>query len=613
VPFVIRDPMLGDIELTPPERHVLDSDIFQRQRGVKQLGTSLLLYPSAVQTRFVHALGNLKIAGQMISRALDSDPVVAEAYLREARAWLVESAEVTEQREAIARAGLVDIRERIEQVARIAGMCHDLGHFPMGHVLEDALSNKEIVERLFERDGPKEWGEWVTLRGAAVHEYATIQLLANNGGGRWAGSRPERARPFRLEDDWLRTAVLAVIKATHVKGGSSPHPIARSIAELISDEIDSDRAEYLRRDSAVSGAGYGQYDNERLIASYTIARDGSTFLFRPSSRALAAVETFLHERVKAYGHLYYHNLGYLMDALLGAVLLALYRPSQIAILRAELAETDRARFDSTLGVLPLERLHYDNFDDPSGYVDDTTLWHFLREVLGWLEGLALGDHQMELRRLRLYLRALLRRRHVWISLWKYPEDFEAISETALDAFCRVVRRKFPGETQERIRRAITIQLSRRIRQDISTTRVSVLNYFAHEFREEERLRLLARALEARLRARRPDWLKGELFVEYGERAKFKPLKTPGSYRLVDAQGALRRLRDLAPAAVNAIVSWWFDGYPQLRMFVITEAELDKDRRRDLQGLALHELPAAVEEWYARVPQQLDPSQVLAGE
>src|SRR3990172_4921500 len=90
-PFVIQDPMLGYVRPTEVERHVIDSDIFQRQRGIKQMGTSHLIYPSGVQNRFVHALGNLTIIGRMFSKALEnSDPAVEEEFLRLCQDWLPE-------------------------------------------------------------------------------------------------------------------------------------------------------------------------------------------------------------------------------------------------------------------------------------------------------------------------------------------------------------------------------------------------------------------------------------------------------------------------------------------------------------------------------------------
>src|SRR5438132_13605815 len=71
-PNHIRDPLWGDVYLFDEETRLIDSDLFQRQRGVKQLGTAMLVYPSAVQTRFVHALGNLHLIDQMLLAAADN-------------------------------------------------------------------------------------------------------------------------------------------------------------------------------------------------------------------------------------------------------------------------------------------------------------------------------------------------------------------------------------------------------------------------------------------------------------------------------------------------------------------------------------------------------------
>ena len=48
----------------------------------------MLVYPSAMQTRFVHALGNLQIMGEMIRAALgNSDPDVVKSFLSVAKKW----------------------------------------------------------------------------------------------------------------------------------------------------------------------------------------------------------------------------------------------------------------------------------------------------------------------------------------------------------------------------------------------------------------------------------------------------------------------------------------------------------------------------------------------
>src|SRR3989442_13777251 len=101
-PFVVRDPLLGEIELTEPEQRALDSDAFQRQRGVKQLGTSMFVYPSAVQSRFVHALGNLQLIDRMLRAAIgNADDQDRDAFEAACASWLRMSVTTQEERETL--------------------------------------------------------------------------------------------------------------------------------------------------------------------------------------------------------------------------------------------------------------------------------------------------------------------------------------------------------------------------------------------------------------------------------------------------------------------------------------------------------------------------------
>lgn len=109
---VIRDAVHGDIEVRAEEVSVLDTPEVQRLRGIKQLGTAYLVYPSAVHTRFEHALGTLHLAGKVADLLGDA----------------------------------LDDRER--RVVRLAALVHDVTHIPFGHTLEDE-------RRVFERhDAP---------------------------------------------------------------------------------------------------------------------------------------------------------------------------------------------------------------------------------------------------------------------------------------------------------------------------------------------------------------------------------------------------------------------------------------------------------------------------
>src|SRR5947209_13024993 len=99
---LIVDSIHGDIHLTPIELQVVDTASFQRLRHLQQLGMAQATYPNATHTRFAHSLGVLGIM-EHITR-------VAQAAL-----------------------SLTD--EQAEDI-RLAGLLHDIGHYPYSHLTE---------------------------------------------------------------------------------------------------------------------------------------------------------------------------------------------------------------------------------------------------------------------------------------------------------------------------------------------------------------------------------------------------------------------------------------------------------------------------------------------
>src|SRR5262245_44473908 len=100
---LIRDAVHGDIELGPLEVELIDTPEFQRLRGIKQLGTAYLVFPSAMHSRFEHSLGASWMAHRIVAAMRRSQPISAEE----------------------------------ESVIRITALVHDMTHIPFGHTLED--------------------------------------------------------------------------------------------------------------------------------------------------------------------------------------------------------------------------------------------------------------------------------------------------------------------------------------------------------------------------------------------------------------------------------------------------------------------------------------------
>src|SRR6185295_1520694 len=100
---LVRDAVHGDIELGALEIELIDTPEFQRLRGIRQLGTAYLVYPSAVHTRFEHSLGTSWMAHRIVN------------VLRRT----------------------TGIDSSMETLIRVSALLHDITHIPFGHTLED--------------------------------------------------------------------------------------------------------------------------------------------------------------------------------------------------------------------------------------------------------------------------------------------------------------------------------------------------------------------------------------------------------------------------------------------------------------------------------------------
>ena len=107
----IIDPIHDFIRVYGPELRIIDSPIFQRLRGIRQLSGAHLTYPGAQHTRFEHSLGVMHIASQ------------AGQVLKEK--------------------GILKTDD-IENL-RVAALLHDIGHGPFSHLFEEILQQRKKI------------------------------------------------------------------------------------------------------------------------------------------------------------------------------------------------------------------------------------------------------------------------------------------------------------------------------------------------------------------------------------------------------------------------------------------------------------------------------------
>jgi uncharacterized protein len=117
----IRDPLWGNVFLSPGLERIASSTPFAKLGRIKQLGPAFLVYPGATHTRRAHSIGVFHMAKRLAG--------------------------------ALAAKGQLDFCTRRGLSSYlVAALCHDLGHFPFAHSLKElpleaheALTARELL------------------------------------------------------------------------------------------------------------------------------------------------------------------------------------------------------------------------------------------------------------------------------------------------------------------------------------------------------------------------------------------------------------------------------------------------------------------------------------
>lgn len=249
-PFSIRDPLYGPVSLTETENEVIHSNIFERLKGIKQLGLARVYYPSANHTRFEHCIGTLYVASLMYEKILEE----------------IELLEKMDSRIVPKRFKGRQI-ERTRELMRLTALLHDVGHGPFSHTLEEIL-----------RMHPN-WQPLTNTIRLDSHEKFTSYLIKHD---------PELDKILRS-----RNLKLSINKLLEHRG----IPL---LGEIIYGDIGADRIDYLLRDTYYAGLGHRPEVYE-LIKHLKVIPSFNRLHLGMDDKGIGSVELLLTNR-------YYHYM-----------------------------------------------------------------------------------------------------------------------------------------------------------------------------------------------------------------------------------------------------------------------------------------------------------------
>lgn len=240
----VNDPVHGAIHLSEVESDIISSGVFQRLHNIKQLGLGVAVYPGANYSRFSHSLGACHVAGRMIDAIRRNVPSLK-------------------------------ICDTDKQLYRLAGLLHDIGHYPFSHSFEHAAKN-HYSESLFADSNVKgTFDNHEKMGGTIIEKCPEITSILKKHG----------LTSEAVSDKFLSKKV-------------------GNLTALISSDLDCDRLDYLMRTAHHAGLPYGRVDLDYIVNNMTIDEQGSVCL---NKKALRAADHLLVSRYYDYTQLPFHK------------------------------------------------------------------------------------------------------------------------------------------------------------------------------------------------------------------------------------------------------------------------------------------------------------------
>ncbi len=266
---LIADPIYQYASFTVPtldnpqektEKDLIDSPWVQRLRRIYQLQSARWVYPAAEHSRFQHSLGTMHMAGEFGRYLYPSLQAVCKD---------------------------VPSLDYIEEILRIAGLLHDVGHGPYGHFFDDHflkdynLTHEDVGQLII----TKKLGKIIRqIRRSPNGLFAERECID-----------PEH--------------VAMLIKMPAPSERKNAPRWLQLLQQLFSGVYTVDNLDYVQRDAYMTGFSLDIVDIARLRFYTFFTKDGITL----HQAGISALSRFLNARLNLYTNVYFHRTTRALD------------------------------------------------------------------------------------------------------------------------------------------------------------------------------------------------------------------------------------------------------------------------------------------------------------
>jgi HD superfamily phosphohydrolase len=317
---LINDTIYKHIECSDIEDTILQTKIVNRLLFITQNALAYFAYPSINTKRYIHSLGTMHMVAHMFKNSiLNANEETKNHFLKDLKSSIENllsenkinlSLKTTENFEDKALFEFMvplksDTSKSIYfitlQALRLAGLLHDLGHFPFSHQVEYAMENiyqmLKIKGNLSDEERKfLEFYEQTTHNGKEVlHEaigYKLIKLLFT----------------YELNchnNDYIHL-LFQIIKniLDEKKDNFFDYKVLHS---FIDGTIDADRLDYINRDMLASGYIGGAVDFIRIAKQSVLIEHKDTFILSFFDSEIIDIEHMLEMRFNLYKKIIFNH------------------------------------------------------------------------------------------------------------------------------------------------------------------------------------------------------------------------------------------------------------------------------------------------------------------
>ena len=317
---LINDTIYKHIECSQIEDTILQTKIVNRLLFITQNALAYFAYPSINTKRYIHSLGTMHMVAHMVKNSLlNAEQDTKNRFLKDLKAsieGIIDTHKInlslkdTEHYEDKALFEFMiplksDVSKSIYlitlQAIRLAGLLHDLGHFPFSHQVEYAMEN--IYKMLREQNQlTKEEQEFIDFyekttknETEVLHEaigYKLIKLLFT----------------YELNsshNDYINL-LFQIIKniLDEKKDEFFDYKVLHS---FIDGTIDADRLDYINRDMLASGYVGGAVDFIRLAKQSVLIEHNDRFILSFFDSEIIDIEHMLEMRFNLYKKIIFNH------------------------------------------------------------------------------------------------------------------------------------------------------------------------------------------------------------------------------------------------------------------------------------------------------------------